>query len=193
MSMLLRFVIGTLLMQAATAALVVAALRAPDPATRWLFAAVGAGLGVVAALWLAAMAASARSEAVARARERFSEERAALRVGAEQERARLIAEGHRRAERERRRAEGRASLKVGAAFAGVLGLGVLMLFSQLASFGLLTLAAGGGTTAGYLLRLRQERRARGGDPLRAPAAPDRLAAPAEPSSGKGEPPPRPLK
>ena len=44
----------------------------------------------------------------------------------------------------------------GAGFIGIVAAGSLMIFSQLITLGLLTLAVGGGALGGYLMRVRQE-------------------------------------
>ena len=160
MRSLFKFLVGVLLVQAGTVVLGIALLRSDQTEVRLLLGLLALTLGVIAALWFASMAGSSRREAIAAAKQGFTEEREALRVRAEREKARLIAEGHRRLTRERDRLQGRANLKVGAAFAGVAGLGGLMLLTQFVTVGLLTLAAGGGAAAGYFTRVRQERRRR---------------------------------
>jgi uncharacterized protein YcfJ len=160
MPTLFRLLIGVFLLQGATAVQIIAALKSDQAELRLLFGAVAVALGVAAAFWFAAIAAAGRREALARAQQGFSREREKIQVKAERDKARLIDKAHRRLARERDRLQGRAGLKVGAAFAGVAGLGVLMLFTQFITVGLLTLTAGGGAAAGYLLRIRQERRRR---------------------------------
>lgn len=175
MRSLFKFLAGILLLQAVTVLLGLAAMRSDQTEVHLLLGLLAVGVGGIAALWLASTAGSTRREALARAKQGFTEEREALRVRAEREKARLVAEGHRKLARERDRLQGRANLKVGAAFAGVAGLGALMLLTQFVTFGLLTLAAGGGAAAGYFTRVRQERRRR--LPMRA-ALPRRAARPA---------------
>ncbi len=160
MPTLFRLLIGVFLLQGATAVQIIAALKSEQPEVRLLFGAVALALGVAAAFWFASLAAAGRREALARAQQGFSREREKLQVKAERDKTRLIEKTHRRLARERDRLQGKAGLKVGAAFAGVAGLGVLMLFTQFITVGLLTLTAGGGAAAGYLLRIRQERRRR---------------------------------
>ena len=158
--LLFKFLVGILLLQGATAIQILASLKSDQPEVRLLFGGLSVTLGVIVALWFASIAAAGRKDALARVQEGFSREREKLRVKAEKDKTRLIEKNQRQLTRERDRLRNRASLKVGAAFAGVLSLGLLMLFTQFMTVGLLTLAAGGGGAGGYLLRVRQERRRR---------------------------------
>jgi hypothetical protein len=175
MRSLFKFLAGILLLQGGTVLLGLAALRSEQTEVRVLLGLLALTLGAITALWFASMAGSTRREALARAKLGFTEEREALRLRAEREKARLVAEGQRRLARQRDRLQGRANLKVGAAFAGVAGLGALMMLTQFVTVGLLTLAAGGGAAAGYFTRVRQERR-------RLPAAAHRRL-PSQPPAG----------
>jgi hypothetical protein len=170
MRSLFKFLAGILLLQGGTALLGLAALRSNQTEVRALLALLALTFGAVTALWFASMAGSTRREALARAKQGFTEERAALRVRAEREKARLLAESQRKLARTRDRLQGRANLKVGAAFAGVAGLGALMMLTQFVTVGLLTLAAGGGAAAGYFTRVRQERRRATARLVRAPSS-----------------------
>jgi hypothetical protein len=163
---LLKFLIGILLLQGATAMLVVAAVDAHTLEMRMLLGALALVLGVIVALWFASIAGASRKEALARAERDFSRERESLRVRAEKDRARAVARSERRAARERYWRNGRAGLRTGVAFSGMVALGVVLVFSQFMTLGLLALSAGGAATAGYLLRARQERNRREADERR---------------------------
>ena len=62
---------------------------------------------------------------------------------AEKEKTREIRESQRQILRETRRLQSRSSLKLGAALAGTAGLGVLLLFTQFMTLGLLAVSATG--------------------------------------------------
>jgi 4-amino-4-deoxy-L-arabinose transferase-like glycosyltransferase len=179
MRSLFKFLAGILLLQGATALLGLAALRSDQAEVRALLGLLALTLGAISALWFASMAGSTRREALARAQQGFTEEREALRLRAEREKARLLADSQRKLARARNRLQGRANLKVGAAFAGVAGLGALMMLTQFVTVGLLTLAAGGGAAAGYFTRVRQERRRRSGFAAALPRGVERPALPGE--------------
>ncbi|MBE9559139.1 MAG: hypothetical protein IMF15_00055, partial [Proteobacteria bacterium] len=67
-----------------------------------------------------------------------------------------IRKSHEEIRKETNRAHARSSFKLGAGFIGIVAAGSLMIFSQLLTLGLLTLAVGGGALGGYLMRVRQE-------------------------------------
>ena len=57
--------------------------------------------------------------------------------------------------RESRRLQTRSTLKLGVAMTGIAGLGVLLLFTQFMTLGLLAVSATGGALLGYGIRARQ--------------------------------------
>jgi hypothetical protein len=151
-----RYLPGLVLVQVATVALVLAALQT-DKQELWIAMAVLAViLNVVTGLWFASITSHLRKDALAKASEQFSKEREKLRVNAEQQKTRLLRKSHEQINKATNRAHAKANFKVGAAFTGIIGAGLLMIFAQFMTLGILTLAAGGGALAGYLARLRQE-------------------------------------
>lgn len=163
---LIRFLIGILLLQGATALLTYTALRTgPDPQTLWLFAALGGALGVLVALWFDSVICAVREQTLAKTHKRYSKEREKLKVQAERDRARMQVQ--------RKRAFGGAGLRTGVAVGGVAGVGVAMMLAQFMTLGLLTVATAGGAALGYTVRARQEKLIR----AREAAAAEKLIAP----------------
>ncbi len=155
-----RYLPGILLVQVATVALVLAALKTDDRELWMVMGALALIINLVTAFWFGSITSHLRKDAVAKVREQFSQEREKLRVTAEQQKSRLIRKSHEQITKATNRAHAKANFKVGAAFAGIIGAGVLMMFTQFMTLGILTLATGGGALAGYLARLRQELPAR---------------------------------
>jgi len=151
-----KFLLGILLVQAATAAQVVAALRSGSQEVWILLAALSLMLGILAALWFSSIAHHARKDAVTRIKDNFSKEREKIRLRAERDKTKVIQQSHQQIIKDRNRTQAKASLKIGASFAGVVGLGAIMLLTQFVTFGLLTLSTAGGALAGYAWRTRQE-------------------------------------
>lgn len=152
----LRFLSGLLLMQAATALLVVVALSL-DSTGSWLL--VGLFLlllSLVTAFWFGTIAAHAHQQAAARLHQQFSKEREKIRVRAEKEKNRVLQKSQQQVEKERRRIEAKANTKTKFMFAGLLAAGGLMLFTQFMTLGLLLMTGAGGALAGYLLRTKQQ-------------------------------------
>jgi hypothetical protein len=157
---MLRFLPGIVLVQAATVALVVITLKA-DQQGLWIAAALMALiLGLVTALWFGSIAEHIGKDALARVQERHARDRERLRVKAEKDKTKVIEQSHRQIARATSRAHAKANFKVGAAFAAAVGAGILMLFTQFLTIGLLTLTTAGGALVGYGVRTRQELAAR---------------------------------
>ncbi len=151
-----RFLPGIILVQAATVALVVLTMQVDQQAV-WIAAALMALiLGLVTAFWFGSIAAHMGKDALARVQEKHARDRERLRVKAEKDKTRVIEQSHRQIARATSRAHAKANLKVGAAFAAAVGAGVLMLFTQFLTVGLLTLTTAGGALVGYGVRARQE-------------------------------------
>lgn len=146
---LFKFLIGILLLQAATALLTYTAMQTDLEQTMWLFGMLAVTLGVLVALWFDSVIGSVKEHAMARQHKRHAREREKLRVQAEKDKSKIA--------KERRRSSGGATLKTGLAVGGMVGVGVAMMFAQLMTLGLLTVSAAGGAALGYGMRSRQEK------------------------------------
>ena len=153
---MLKYLLGILIIQAATVAMTFAAIKSDDQEL-WLAVLLLAFIiSLVTAFWFASIASHAKKDALADAKDEFTKEREKLRINAERQKTRLIRKSHEEIRKETNRAHARSSFKLGAGFIGIVAAGSLMIFSQLLTLGLLTLAVGGGALGGYLLRVRQE-------------------------------------
>ena len=153
---MLKYLLGLLIIQAATVAMTLAAIKSGDQELWLAVLLLGSLITLVTAFWFASIAGHAKKDALANAKDEFSKEREKLRVNAERQKTRLIRKSHEEIRKETNRAHARSSFKLGAGFVGIVAAGSLMIFSQLLTLGLLTLAVGGGALGGYLMRARQE-------------------------------------
>jgi len=153
---MLKYLLGILIIQAATVAMTLAAIKSDDQELWLAVLLLALILGLVTAFWFSSIASHAKKDALANAKDEFSKEREKLRVNAERQKTRLIRKSHEEIRKETNRAHARSSFKLGAGFIGIVAAGSLMIFSQLLTLGLLTLAVGGGALGGYLMRVRQE-------------------------------------
>ncbi|HAJ91523.1 MAG TPA: hypothetical protein DCO71_02685 [Gammaproteobacteria bacterium] len=152
----IKFLLGVFLLQGATALLVMAVQDAGLHRSGWLVVALGILIGVIAALWFSAIASHASQHSYVRASEKFNRQRDRIRRQADKEKTKEIRDGHQQVMRETRRQRNRSTLKFGgAALAGIAGLGVLLLFTQFITLGLLAVSATGGALLGYGVRARQ--------------------------------------
>lgn len=153
-----RFLPGILLAQAAALGLT---LLFPDITEDYNWAKIAVVLLVLAilvSLWFRSMALHMSKDEVVRLREAFAREREELRIKAERDKHRVLRQTHKEIVKETQRAHTRANAKVTTAFAGVAGVGALLLFTQFMTVGLLALSSAGGAAFGYFARLRQESR-----------------------------------
>lgn len=155
LSNLLKFLIGILLMQAATAILVVVALRMENQEVWFLLTLIGLALGLTTAFWFASMVSHAQKEATAQIKEGFSREREKIRLRAEREKSKLMEKNHQRIIKDRDRSQVKSNIRSGTLLVGIVALGGILAFTQFFTFGLLLMTTAGGGLAGYLLRSRQ--------------------------------------
>ncbi len=155
---MLKFLPGILLLQAITVALV---LIAPADLVDWgwlrLIIPVVI-IGLLTAFWFGSVAAHQRKDEINRLQENHARERETLRVNAERAKARVVKQAHKETMQEVRRTSTQANIKVGMAFAGMAGIGGLLLLTQFMTLGLLVLTSAGGALGGYVLRIRQEKK-----------------------------------
>jgi hypothetical protein len=151
----IKFLVGIFLLQGATALLLMTAQDADLARNGWLLGALGLLIGVIAAFWFTAITSHASQQSLIRASEKYQRQRDRILRRAEKEKTQEIRNSHQQLLRETRRVQGRSTLKLGAALSGVAGLGVLLLFTQFMTLGLLAVSATGGALLGYGIRARQ--------------------------------------
>ena len=151
-----KYLLGILIIQAATVAMALAAIKSDDQELWLAVLLLALILGLVTAFWFSSIASHAKKDALAHARDEFSKEREKLRVNAERSKTRLIRKSHEEIRKETNRAHARSSFKLGAGFVGIVAAGSLMIFSQLLTLGLLSLAVVGGALGCYLIRVLKE-------------------------------------
>ena len=150
-----KFLLGAFLLQGATALLLLTAQDTDLHRSGWLLGSLGVLIGVIATLWFSAISSHECQHSYTRASEKFNRQRDRLRRQAEKEKTREIRDSQRQILRETRRLQSRSPLKLGAAMAGTAGLGILLLFTQFMTLGLLAVSATGGALLGYGVRARQ--------------------------------------
>jgi hypothetical protein len=152
-----RFLPGIFIVLASTVALVLA-IQNPGTRTWWITVSlIVVVISLLASFWFASIANHMHKDTVSRVKERYAKERENLRVKTEREKTRVIEESHRRVLKGANRAHAKANFKVGLAVTGAVGAGIIMLFTELLTMGLLTLSTAGGALVGYGARARQDR------------------------------------
>jgi len=110
---------------------------------------------LVTGLWFASIARADAERANAKLKEQYAREREKLQINAEKSKARVAVQTQKEIRKQEKRIGRKASLKVGLAFMGATAAGILMLITELLTFGLMTIMTTLGGLGGYLVRSRQ--------------------------------------
>jgi len=154
---MLRFLPGIILLQIATFVLAFALFDSEfNGNTLFALGLVSLIFACFIALWFSLIARETRQANINRVRRNHAREREKLLLDAEKQKAQILAESRREIERKTARAHARANFLAGAAFAGIIAAGGLLILSQFVTAGLLILAAGGSAVLGYTARARQD-------------------------------------
>jgi len=152
---MLKFLFGIIVIQIATVALV---LLAPDDlhGVAWLRLLIPLlVVSFFAAFWFGSMAKHKSKDELFQAKELHAQEREKIQVNAERAKTRLVKQAQQQIAREAKITHSKANFKVGAAFAGAIGAGALMLLTELLTLGMLTISTAGGALGGYIMRARR--------------------------------------
>ncbi len=109
-------------------------------------------VAIMVAFWFSSLSDHFEKDREHKIKDSFAKEREELRVKAEKEKIKVVKEAQKEIAKEAKLTHAKANFKVGAAFAGVLGVGVLFMLAQFVTAGLLTMTAAGGAIGGYYWR-----------------------------------------
>ena len=145
-----RFLLGILLIQIATVALV---MLAPEDLQGIAWLRLLLPLLVVAffsALWFSSMATHKSKDDVSQVKAKHALEREKIQLNAERAKTRMMKKTQQQIAREAKLTHGKANFKIGATLAGAMGFGALMLLTELLTLGIMTITTAGGALGGYL-------------------------------------------
>ena len=149
---LLKFFFGIVLAQLATYLLIV---LAPAELNFTGFLRLAIPLLIIAlilAFWFTSIAGHYSKDAIGKVKDDFANERDKIRTNAQRAKDRVVKAAQRDIAKESAKAHAKANFKVGAAFAGLLGVGALFVFAQMLTAGLLAISATVGAMGGYYWR-----------------------------------------
>lgn len=153
----MRYLPGILLAQIVSALMLWLNRNQINDTNGWLLVLLPSiAVALAICFWFGSMSRRLSSSIVEKAKQEHLREREELRVKAEQAKAKVQRDAHKSIARESRRTHSKANFKVGAALTGAVAFGVLMMFTQLASLGLILLSGAGGALAGYMGRMKQQ-------------------------------------
>lgn len=116
-----------------------------------------AAVATVTAFWFTTLTRQISDARISKLQQQFATEREKLKTNAERVKSKIIEQTQKEINRQAKRTHAKANFKVGAALTGAVSFGVLMMFTQFATVGLLLLAGAGGALGGYMLRFKRER------------------------------------
>jgi len=113
-------------------------------------------MAFVMSLWFGTVSRQLGDQRITALKQSFASEREKMNLSAQREQKKLVKKTNRQMQAHERRTKTRANFKVGTAIALAGGFGLLMMFMQLTTLGLLTMTSVGGVVGGYLARVRKE-------------------------------------
>ncbi|HIP50830.1 MAG TPA: hypothetical protein EYG94_01980 [Campylobacterales bacterium] len=149
----LKFLLGIILIQLITAVLIyLSPINLDDSSSLLRLVLPLFFMALMVAFWFSSLSASFQKDTEHKMTNKFAKEREELRVKAERAKTKVVKQAQKDIAKEATITHAKANFKVGAAFAGVMGVGALFIFAQLITAGLLTMTAAGGVIGGYYWR-----------------------------------------
>lgn len=149
----LKFLLGIILVQLITVVLIqVSPLNFEDAGSLLRLFVPLFFMALMVAFWFSSLSLHERKDSEHKIKNEFAKEREKLKVNAERAKTKVIKQAQKEIAKEATVTHAKANFKVGAAFAGAIGVGGLFIFAQLITAGLLTLSAVGGVIGGYYWR-----------------------------------------
>ncbi len=148
----LKFLLGIVLVQVVTALLIYLSPNELDEMSLLRLVIPLFFVALMVAFWFSSLSAHFKKDTEYKMSSKFAKEREALKVKAEQAKTRVVKQAQKEIANEAKVTHAKANFKVGASFAGVIGVGALFMLAQLVTVGLLTMTAAGGAIGGYYWR-----------------------------------------
>lgn len=109
-------------------------------------------IALIVAFWFNSLAGHHSKDTIGKMKDHFFNEREKIRTNAQRSKDRALKAAQKQSAKETAKAHAKANFKVGAAFAGMLGVGALFVFAQMLTAGLLAISATVGAMGGYYWR-----------------------------------------
>ena len=148
----IKFFLGIVLVQVVTAVLIFLSPKELDFSGVLRLIVPLFFISLMVTFWFGSLAEHLKKDKVEKVKDGFLKEREKILVKAEKEKTKVIKEAQREIAKEAKVTHAKANFKVGASFAGLLGVGALFVFAQMITAGLLVMTATGGAMGGYYWR-----------------------------------------
>lgn len=153
-----KFLPGIFLIQLITASLVYIALNwSSDPQLLIVLVVFAVIIAILFTFWFASIVRNMHHSSHAKLQEKHAKDREKLLLKAEREKAKSSLKNNKQIDQSTKNIIAKANFKVGLAVAAAVGIGGIMIVSQLVTIGMMMLVASGSGLAGYLVRARQDR------------------------------------
>ncbi len=148
-----KFLVGIVLVQTITALLIyISPINFDDGMSLLRLVIPLFFVALVVAFWFSSLSLHLQKDSEHKMKDSFAKEREEIRVKAEEAKTRIVKQAQKDIANEAKLTHAKANFKVGAAFAGVMGVGALFVFAQMVTAGLLMMTATGGAIGGYYWR-----------------------------------------
>ncbi len=114
-------------------------------------------IAILSTFWFASIVSNIHHSSHAKLQEKHAKDREKLLLKAEREKAKISLKNNKQIDQSTKNIIAKANFKVGLAVAAAVGIGGIMIISQLVTIGMMMLVASGSGLAGYLVRARQDR------------------------------------
>jgi Flp pilus assembly protein TadB len=152
-----KFLPGILLLQLVTAGLVFICVSwSQEPQLIFVVVVFGIIIAVLTTFWFGSIVRNIQNSTQAKLQAKHAQDREKIIRRAEREKAKVTSKSYQQIEKSAQKVRAKANVKAGASFAVAMGLGGIMIFSQLVTVGMMVLVAAGSGLAGYLIRVRQD-------------------------------------
>ena len=152
----LKFLVGICLVQVITALLIyISPINFDDGMSVLRLIIPLFFVALVVAFWFSSLSAHLQKDSEHKMKDKFAKEREEIKLKAEIAKTKIVEQAQKDIAKEAAKTHAKANFKVGAAFAGVMGVGALFVFAQMVTAGLLTMTAAGGAIGGYYWRGRR--------------------------------------
>lgn len=153
-----KFLPAIIIIQLITASLVYIAINWPsDPQLIIVLIVFAFIIAILSTFWFASIVSNIHHSSHAKLQEKHAKDREKLLLKAEREKAKISLKNNKQIDQSTKNIIAKANFKVGLAVAAAVGIGGIMIISQLVTIGMMMLVASGSGLAGYLVRARQDR------------------------------------
>jgi len=114
-------------------------------------------IALVIAFWFSSIATHHSKDVLSKVKDEFASEKEKIHANAQRAKDRVRKDAQKEIRNEITKTHAKANFKVGASFAGVLGVGALFVMAQMMTAGLLLISTASGAMGGYYLRGKKAR------------------------------------